>query len=163
LRANAAYIGHHWHAALAFVSALHVDGTDSRSERPNRCGAQFLFGDNITQYLKSCERLVQQGRIFHSRMALAFLGVQVNVRMLSCTILVTCVSLVLVSFVYNTSELEIKRVVHVSRSFERVGLLRDLDDTPHLNRFPLNFQVEFLGSIVPKCAYRPFWVSIVYH
>jgi hypothetical protein len=142
---------------------LHADDTDSRSERPNRCGAQFLFGDNIFEFLTLCEHRVQQGRIFRSRMALAFLGVQRNVRMLSCTIFVTCVSLVVVSLVYNTSELNIKRAVHGSRSFERVGLLRDLDDTPHLNRFPLNFQVEFLSSIVPKCAYRPFWVSIVYH
>jgi hypothetical protein len=99
-------------------------------------------------------------------MTLALFGVQLNARLLLCTILVTCISLVVVSFVYNTSVLKIKRVVHGSRSFARVGLLRDLDDTPHLNRFPLNFQVDFLGSIVPKCAYRPFslvCVSIVHH
>ena len=101
---------------------------------------------------------MEQGCIFRSRMPLALFGVRLNVRLLSCAILVTCVSLVAVSFVYSALELKIKRVVHGSRSFARVGLLRDLDDTPHLNRFPLNFQVEFLGSIVPKCAYRPFSV-----
>jgi hypothetical protein len=38
-------------------------------------------------------------------------------------------------------------------SFELRGLLRGLDIDPRLDRFPHDFQIEFLGSIVPRSVF----------
>ena len=40
------------------------------------------------------------------------------------------------------------------RSFEVNGLLRGLDVDPKFDRFPHEFQIEFLDSVVPRCVCR---------
>ncbi len=59
-----------------------------------------------------------------------------------------------VSFIYNSHGVKILNVAPGNHFFIHDGLLSGLDYSLNLHRFPLEFQVEFLDSILPKYVYH---------